>query len=122
MSSNSGSFDRMSRKQYETSKWPLILGGIFFFIIGCVSLMRNHDVSRAASPFAVGLARCYTASSKFASYGHLGAFPTRTLPCVVGRRRVLDDPIVQGEHRWIFMIESRMTALRSLCLQSPAFS
>jgi len=55
MSSNSGFFERMAQKQYETSKWPLIVGGILFLIVGSVSLMRSHDVSRAASPFAIGI-------------------------------------------------------------------
>jgi uncharacterized membrane protein HdeD (DUF308 family) len=55
MSSVSDYFERMTQRQYETSKWPLIVGGLLFLVVGCVSLMRSHDLSRAASPFAIGI-------------------------------------------------------------------
>lgn len=55
MSSVSDYFERMTQKQYETSKWPLIFGGLLFLVVGCISLMRSNDLSRAASPFAIGI-------------------------------------------------------------------
>ena len=55
MSSITNYFERMTQKQYESSKWPLVIGGILFLLLGCVYLIRNHDPARAEPSFCIGL-------------------------------------------------------------------